>query len=80
MTHLGFSGIIWLDQGSTESRPTRRRNQAPLVLLPNWRVRSWAVAGGFVERVLGLKQGGVCGGHELPVEQISHGLFTGTKT
>jgi len=24
---FGFSGIIRLDQGSTESRPTKRRNQ-----------------------------------------------------
>jgi hypothetical protein len=52
-----------------------RRNQAPLVLLPNLAGAVVAVADGFVERVLGLKQGGVCGGHELPVEQIKPRSF-----
>jgi hypothetical protein len=46
-----------------------------MVLLPNLAGAVVAVAGGFVERVLGLAQGGVRGGHELPVEQFKPRSF-----
>ena len=47
----------------------------PMVLLPKLTGAVVAVAGGFVERPLGLAQGGVRGGHELPVEQFKPRSF-----
>jgi len=47
----------------------------PMVLLPNFASAVVAVARGFMKRVLGLAQGGVRGGHDLPVEQFKPRSF-----
>lgn len=46
-----------------------------MVLHPKLAGAVVAIAGGFVERLLGLAEGGVRGGHELPIEQFKPRSF-----
>ena len=59
----------------TQVRRFIEKHLPPMVLLPKLAGAVVAVAGGFVECLLGLAQGGVRGGHELPVEQFKPRSF-----